>query len=84
MAGNEPSAASRFAAEPPRGPEYDDAARRAAAEQREEILAAMLAAADADTPPTDDEILALILGEIAFLQTNRRVPPPERDRVSGR
>ena len=37
------------------------------ASNQEEILAALMDAADPNTPPTEDEILGLILGEVAFM-----------------
>ena len=38
------------------------------ASNQEEILAALMDAADPNTPPTEDEILGLILGEMAFMR----------------
>jgi len=38
------------------------------ASNQEEILAALMDAADPNTPPTEDEILGLILGEVAFMR----------------
>ena len=86
MAGKDFSNASRAAAEMPperRRPMFaaprtaDAAGRRAVATDREKVLAALMDAADPNTPPTEDEILGLILGEMTFLhaQANQPVPP---------
>jgi hypothetical protein len=37
------------------------------ASNQKEILAALMETADPNTPPTEDEILGLILGEVAFM-----------------
>ena len=52
------------------------------ASNQKEILAALMDAADPNTPPTEDEILGLILGEVAFMYKAgvfahpRRLGPP--------
>jgi hypothetical protein len=95
MAGKDASNASRAAAEMPREPRRPVRAaprtlgavrRRAIVANREKVLAALMDAADPDTPPTENEILGLILGEMAFVhaQGNQPVPPfPLPPRLKG-
>ena len=53
------------------------------ASNQEEILAALMEAADPNTPPTEDEILGLILGEVAFMQKAGMLARPKRLGHSG-
>jgi hypothetical protein len=53
------------------------------ASKQEEILAALMEAADPNTPPTEDEILGLILGEVAFMRKAGAFAPPARPHRSG-
>lgn len=85
MAGKDISHASRAAAEMPREPRHPlravprtpgTARRRAIVANREKVLAALMDAADPNTPPTEDEILGLILGEMAFVQAQGNQPAP--------
>ncbi|MGD1001242.1 MAG: hypothetical protein ABSA67_11155 [Candidatus Brocadiia bacterium] len=48
------------------------------ASNQEEILAALMDAADPNTPPTEDEILGLILGEVAFMHKAGMFARPSR------
>ena len=74
MAGKEVSGASRLMGERPPGPKRDAARRDFVAANREQILAGLLDAADPNVPPTDEEILGLILGDIALFEWNRNRP----------
>jgi hypothetical protein len=86
MAGKEVGDVSHSAAEISRGPVHGTAQRDLIAANREKILAALIEVAGPDAPPTEEEILGLILGEMAFMQIqrNQTVPPPQRDRASER
>ena len=86
MAGKEVGDVSRSAEETPRGPAHGKVHQDLVAVNQKKILAALMDVADPDTPPTEDEILGLILGEMAFTQTQRNqpVPPLKRDRASER
>ena len=44
-----------------------------------EVLTALIAEADPNAPPTEDEILSLILGEMAFLGKGRFRAPRSGD-----
>ena len=48
------------------------------ASNQEEILAALMDAADPNIPPTEDEILGLILGEVAFMRKTGIFGRPRR------
>jgi len=48
------------------------------ASNQEEILAALMDAADPNIPPTEDEILGLILGEVAFMRKTGIFVRPRR------
>ena len=45
------------------------------ASNQKKILAAVMDAADPNTPPTEDEILGLILGEMAFMHKAGALAP---------
>ena len=50
------------------------------ASNQKEILAALMDAADPNTPPTEDEILGLMLGEMAFMRkAGAFAPAPEQN-----
>jgi len=48
------------------------------ASNQKEILAALMNAADPNTPPTEDEILGLILGEVALTNKSGALAQPKR------
>ncbi len=48
------------------------------ASNQKEILAALMETADPNTPPTEDEILGLILGEVAFMYKTGAFARPGR------
>jgi len=80
------SDASRSAADTPLGPVHARAQRDLIAANRAKILAALMDVAGPNAPPSEDEILGLILGEMSFMQMQKNgpAPPPERDPASGR
>jgi hypothetical protein len=53
------------------------------ASNQKKILAALMDAADPNTPPTEDEILGLILGEVAFMHKTGAFPHRRRPGHSG-
>jgi hypothetical protein len=53
------------------------------ASNQETILAALMDTADPNTPPTEDEILGLILGEVAFMHKAGAFARPSRLGHSG-
>jgi hypothetical protein len=53
------------------------------ASNQKEILAALMDAADPNTPPTEEEILGLILGEMAFMRQAGTLAPSKRQGHSG-
>ena len=48
------------------------------ASNQKEVLAALMDSADPDKPPTEDEILGLILGEMAFMRQAGAFAPQDR------
>jgi hypothetical protein len=53
------------------------------ASNQDKVLAALMDAADPNTPPTEDEILGLILGEMSFMRDAGVFAPHRRVRHSG-
>ena len=84
MAGKKISAASRSAPAVGAGDRGTAPRRGSVDPNREGIMAELMDVGDANTPPTDEEILSLILGEIAFLRMNRSFPPLWHDLANGR
>jgi hypothetical protein len=66
-----------------KGNRLAEAERARIASNQETILAALMDTADPNTPPTEDEILGLILGEVAFMHKAGVFARPSRLGHSG-
>ena len=66
-----------------RGIRLAEAEEARIASNQKKILAALMDAADPNTPPTEDEILGLILGEVAFMHKAGVFAHPSRLGHSG-
>ena len=84
MAKTEVNVVSRLSAEPPQKPARAKSLQEIIAANRERSLAAAMDVAGPDVPPTDEEILALIVDEMTFERESDALPPVDRTRARGR
>ena len=66
-----------------RGIRLAEAEEARIASNQKQILAALMETADPNMPPTEDEILGLILGEVALMRKSGPLAHPGRSDHSG-